>query len=68
MKLTNQLIEEAGLKKTKVADGSAWDFLYSACAGPYGNYIIAGTSASNDGEVSGNHGSTDTWLFTLNDK
>ncbi len=31
-------------------------------------YPGAGTSDSNDGDVSGNHGFTDTWLFTLNDR
>ncbi len=62
-------LDKQGKEKwTKVTGGSAWDFLYSACAGTDGNYIIAGTSDSNDGDVSGNHGSTDTWLFTLKDK
>jgi hypothetical protein len=31
-----------------------------------GGYIIAGGSASNDGDVTGNHGGTDIWIVKLN--
>ena len=31
-----------------------------------GNYVIAGGTWSNDGDVSGNHGASDIWLFELN--
>ena len=31
-----------------------------------GSFILAGTTASNDGDVSGNHGSFDSWIVTLN--
>lgn len=31
-----------------------------------GGYAIIGTSLSNDGDVSGNHGSSDIWLIKLN--
>ncbi|WPO83396.1 hypothetical protein SD427_03380 [Chryseobacterium sp. JJR-5R] len=31
-----------------------------------GGYAIIGTSLSNDGDVSGNHGSADIWLIKLN--
>lgn len=30
-----------------------------------GGYIVAGTSASNDGDVSGNHGESDYWVIKL---
>lgn len=30
-----------------------------------GGYIIAGSTSSNDGDVSGNHGATDIWLVKL---
>jgi len=30
-----------------------------------GGYIIAGASASNDGDVTGNHGDTDYWIVKL---
>jgi hypothetical protein len=31
-----------------------------------GNYVIASTTFSNDGDVNGNHGPCDVWLFELN--
>lgn len=31
-----------------------------------GGYIIAGSSSSNDGNVTGNHGSDDSWIVKLN--
>jgi hypothetical protein len=31
-----------------------------------GGYILAGLTASNDGDVSGNHGSSDGWVVKLN--
>jgi hypothetical protein len=30
-----------------------------------GGYIVAGTSSSNDGDVSGNHGASDYWIVKL---
>jgi hypothetical protein len=30
-----------------------------------GGYIIAGTSTSNDGDVTGNHGGNDFWVIKL---
>ncbi len=32
-----------------------------------GNYVILGTADSNDGDITGNHGSSDAWLIKLND-
>jgi len=32
-----------------------------------GGYIVAGSSTSNDGDVSGNHGNGDYWIVKLND-
>ena len=31
-----------------------------------GNYIVAGTTRSNDGDVSGNHGNRDYWVIKIN--
>ncbi len=31
-----------------------------------GGYVVAGYTASNDGDVSGNHGSDDSWVIKLN--
>jgi len=33
-----------------------------------GNYIVAGTTGSNNGDVSGNHGSYDIWVVKLSPK
>jgi hypothetical protein len=33
---------------------------------PGGGFIIAGTTGSNDGDVTGNHGQSDIWLLNLN--
>ena len=46
--------------------GSSWDE-----AGPIqqttdGGYIVAGSSESNDGDVSKNNGSSDYWIVKLN--
>lgn len=40
---------------------AAYDFLLTSG----GEVVFAGTSWSNDGDVSGNHGSTDVWLAKL---
>lgn len=62
-------LDKQGKEKwIKVTGGSSYENLISACAGNFENYIIAGTSNSNDSDVSGNHGFTDSWVFTLNDK
>ena len=62
-------LDKQGKEKwTKVTGGSSGDDVNSACAGNFENYIVAGTSDSNDGDVTGNHGFTDTWLFTVKDK
>jgi gliding motility-associated-like protein len=34
---------------------------------PDGGYVVAGYSHSNDGDVSGNHGSADYWIVKIND-
>ena len=55
-------------KWIKVTGGTSNDNVKAACTGLLGNYVIGGTSNSNDGDVSGNHGATDAWIFTLKDK
>jgi hypothetical protein len=30
-----------------------------------GRYVLAGSSASNDGNVSGNHGAYDAWILNV---
>jgi hypothetical protein len=50
----------------KSLGGSNQDFVYSIIQISDGSYIIAGNSSSNDGDVSGNHGSLDCWMVKIN--
>jgi len=45
--------------------GSSTDWAYSIQQTTDGGFIVAGESASNDGDVSGNHGETDYWVVKL---
>lgn len=45
--------------------GSGDDEGYRIAATADGGYVFVGTSGSNDGDVSGNHGMTDVWLAKL---
>jgi len=47
--------------------GSSDDDAYAIRQTTDGGYIVAGQSASNDGDVSGNHGGYDYWVVKLND-
>jgi len=51
----------------KTFGGSNWDQAYSIQQTEDGGYIVAGYTSSNDGYVSGNHGSYDAWIVKLND-
>ena len=50
----------------KSLGGSGEDIAESIQQTSDGGYIVAGSSWSNDGDVSGNHGSTDYWVVKLN--
>lgn len=45
--------------------GSGNDVAYAVAQATDGNYLVAVKSASNDGDVTGNHGGTDNWLVKL---
>jgi hypothetical protein len=49
----------------KSLGGSGWDEPYSIQQTTDGGYIIAGESASDNGDVSGNHGETDFWIVKI---
>ncbi|MFA7616312.1 MAG: T9SS type A sorting domain-containing protein [Weeksellaceae bacterium] len=49
----------------KSLGGSGWDSATFIQQTTDGGYIVAGGSASNDGDVSGNHGETDYWIVKL---
>ena len=46
--------------------GSSWDYAYSIQQTNDEGYIVAGNTFSDDGDVSGNHGSYDYWIVKLN--
>lgn len=46
--------------------GSGVDIGYSVQEIMPGNYVVAGYSESNDGNVTGNHGSGDSWVIKIN--
>ena len=49
----------------KSLGGSSYDGAGSIQQTNDGGFIFAGSSASNDGDVSGNHGNADSWLVKL---
>jgi hypothetical protein len=49
----------------KALGGSARDYAYSIQQTGDGGYIVAGSTGSNDGDVSGNHGYSDAWVVKL---
>ncbi len=51
----------------KSIGGSSVDWAYSIQQTTDGGYVVAGSSYSNNGDVTGNHGSFDYWIVKLND-
>jgi len=61
------MLEENGkIKWQKCLGGSAGDYCHSLAETSDGKLVVFGTSYSNDGDVSDNHGSSDFWLVLLN--
>ncbi len=50
----------------KCLGGTGWDYPYSIQQTSDGGFIVAGTTGSNDGDVSGYHGNYDYWVVKLN--
>jgi hypothetical protein len=50
----------------KTLGGSAYDQATSVTSSSDGGYVISGLVDSIDGDVSGNHGSTDCWVVKIN--
>ncbi len=53
------------LQWQKCLGGSGLDMAWSIVQTPEGGYAIGGYTASNDGDVKGNHGGQDVWLVKL---
>ncbi len=51
----------------KALGGSDYDPAYAVRQTTEGGYIVAGSTLSNDGDVSGNHGNWDVWIVKLDD-
>jgi hypothetical protein len=59
-------LDNAGaLQWQKCLGGSASDWAYSTEQTADGGYVMAGVTASNNGDVSGNHGGQDAWIVKL---
>lgn len=50
---------------SKTMGGSNTDVAHAVVQASDGGYVIAGTTKSNDGDVTGNHGGGDYWLVKL---
>jgi hypothetical protein len=62
-----KLTKTGAVQWQKCLGGSGWDEAWSARQTSDGGYIMAGRSSSNDGDVTGNHGSLDYWVVKLNE-
>lgn len=63
----NQLLfaQIPGITWQKSLGGTAADEAKSVQPTPDGGYIVGGTTSSNDGDVTGNHGGKDCWVVKL---
>ena len=60
-----KLTSSGNISWQKCLGGSMYDYAYSIKQTSDGGYIVAGDVSSNDGDVSGNHGSFDYWIVKL---
>jgi hypothetical protein len=61
-----KLSSAGSIEWQKCYGGSKADYAVSVQQTDDNGYILAGSSLSNDGDVSGNHGNTDIWIVKLN--
>lgn len=73
----NHGTQDAWIIKVDATGNLVWQKTYGGTKGDggrsiitttVGNYVVAGYTSSNDGDVSGNHGYEDAWIFTLSDQ
>jgi uncharacterized delta-60 repeat protein len=60
-----KLSSTGNLQWQKCLGGTTTDYAQSIQPTPDGGYIMAGITNSNDGDVTGNHGSYDAWVVKL---
>ncbi|QHV97896.1 T9SS type A sorting domain-containing protein [Spirosoma endbachense] len=62
-----KLNDKGVMEWQRALGGSNDEFGYSVQATPDKGYIVAGTTSSNDGNVTGAHGSSDAWVVKLDE-
>ncbi|MEP7169586.1 MAG: T9SS type A sorting domain-containing protein, partial [Bacteroidota bacterium] len=62
---TVKLDSAANIQWQKCLGGTTWDRGHYIQQTTDGGYVLAGASLSDDGDVSGNHGSWDCWIVKL---
>lgn len=60
-----RLDNDGNLLWQKCLGGTGVDLPGSIDITPSGGFIVSGSTASNDGDVTGNHGNTDAWVVEL---
>lgn len=60
-----KLDQQGAIQWQRALGGSDTDTPGGIATTQDGGYVVVGTSRSNDGDVSGNHGSTDVWVVKL---
>ena len=60
-----KLDESGNLLWQKSYGGSGADAAFEVFEASNGSFIVAGTSSSNDGDVTGHHGGMDVWVLSL---
>src|SRR5690606_20007240 len=64
--ISSTLAQAPDVEWQKSLGGSGEDTAHSIQQTADGGYIIAGSSVSNNGDVTGNHGNEDYWVVKLN--
>lgn len=54
-----------GIEWQKTLGGSDYDSAYAVHQTSDGGYVVGGSTYSNDGDVTGNHGNLDSWIVKL---
>jgi hypothetical protein len=62
-----RIAKNGALKWQKPLGGSGGEELKQIAWTPHGDYLLAGQSDSNDGDVSGNKGRLDGWVIAINE-
>lgn len=63
--LVVKLSSEGFIEWQKMLGGTDYDEAWAIVRTTDGGYVVAGTTLSNDGNVSGNHGNYDMWVVKL---